>query len=168
MPYLIYKISNTVNDKLYVGCTTGPIEERWKTHVLVARGQRILETCSALYTAMREYSIDQFSIESIEECSDIETMRARERYWIRQLSSKAPNGYNLSVRLLTDEQVAIIRFNVYGLTTKAYADLFGVSTGTIQIAKTGKGSFFRSDPYYYITREHVPIQSRECGPGEVY
>ena len=31
MPY-IYKITNTINDKIYIGKTLQSIEERWKEH----------------------------------------------------------------------------------------------------------------------------------------
>ena len=29
----IYKITNTINDKVYIGKTTRTIEERWKEHL---------------------------------------------------------------------------------------------------------------------------------------
>ena len=72
----------------------------------------------------------------------------------------SPEGYNLSARLLTDEQVVIIRFNVYNLNQVEYARLFDVSTTTVNVAVTGRGNF-PGDPYDYITRTHLPSKFRD-------
>ncbi len=160
MPFLIYKITNAVNDKLYIGCTTNSIHRRWKGHLSLLR-HRNQYMRSALYDAMKEEGIDKFSIEQIEECPDKKVMMDRERYWIRRLDCLVPNGYNLYIRLLTDEQIAIVRFNAYRRTIREYADLFNVSRGVIQVTKTGKGIFYDSDPYAYITHEYLPIQFKK-------
>ena len=92
MPY-IYKIINTVNDKVYVGKTMGTIETRWKEHC--ADYQRDCHANRAIYRAMKKYGIDQFSAVEIEECSDKE-LADREIYWVEKLQS-FQKGYNLTL-----------------------------------------------------------------------
>ena len=87
----IYKITNLVNNKIYIGKTKN-IEKRWKRHIYLAKtGFK-----RHLYEAMRKYGIDNFSIEIIDECKDGEE-DIREKYWIRKTQSyKNTIGYNKS------------------------------------------------------------------------
>ena len=72
----IYKISNTVNSKKYIGLTTNSIEHRFKQHKYKSKTSDCL-----LYMAMRKYGVDKFYIEQIEEC-DNTLLKEKERYWI--------------------------------------------------------------------------------------
>lgn len=92
MPY-IYKITNLVNQKIYVGKTTKTIEERWKTHW--ADAQRVDIRNRPLYKAFNKYGKDNFKIECLEECS-IDMLDDRETYWIEHLGS-FKYGYNATI-----------------------------------------------------------------------
>lgn len=72
----IYKITNTINDKVYIGKTTRTIEERWKEHL-----NSIKDKDFKIYRAFRKYGVKNFSIESIEECPN-DIINKREIYWI--------------------------------------------------------------------------------------
>lgn len=87
----IYKITNNINNKVYIGQTIN-IEKRWYKHQYLAKtGFK-----RHLYEAMRKYGIDNFSIEIIEEC-DADVLDDRERYWINQYKSfDRCYGYNKS------------------------------------------------------------------------
>lgn len=89
MPY-IYKITNKINGKVYIGKTMFSIEERWKQHCR----ERIRNRCEKrpLYNAMNKYGVENFIIEQIEECSE-EILSDREIYWINYFDS-FKNGYN--------------------------------------------------------------------------
>lgn len=89
MPY-IYKITNKINDKIYVGKTLDTIENRWREHKNDYQKRR--NEKRPLYSAMRKYGIDNFFIEKIEECS-IDEINSREIYWIKYYNS-FKNGYN--------------------------------------------------------------------------
>lgn len=84
---IIYKIENSVNDKIYVGQTTRTISIRWKEHL---RDYKIKDT--RLYRAMRKYGTEAFRISEIEKCLN-KTLNEREMYWISELDSYH-NGYN--------------------------------------------------------------------------
>lgn len=85
--YKIYKITNLINGKIYVGQTMRSIEERFKEHCC---------TDSAIGNAIRKYGKGNFKLELIAECETNEAANELEMYWIKELNCKAPNGYNLT------------------------------------------------------------------------
>ena len=91
----IYKITNNVNGKIYVGQTIQTIEARWAKHKSDAK---IKKNKTRLYYAIVKYGSDAFKIEVIEDnISDIEILNERERYHIENLHSNDRKiGYNLT------------------------------------------------------------------------
>jgi group I intron endonuclease len=137
MPFYVYKVTNRINPKIYVGCTTRTLEVRWKAHISNGRNLSLYQTPTFNH-AMHDLGIENFSISLLEECPDKETMHERELYWIRELSSMEPNGYNMIGRKLSDEQIILILTNQYEMTQKQYAQLFGVSVSTIAAVQSGR------------------------------
>jgi group I intron endonuclease len=86
----IYKITNDINDKIYIGCCSTTIEERFSSHIKDFQ-KRYFEK-RPLYSAMQKYGVEHFHIEEIESC-DISIMFEREIYWIQYFDSYG-NGYN--------------------------------------------------------------------------
>lgn len=86
----IYKITNLINNKCYIGKTERTIKERWKEHI---KNKNKLNL--PLYRAFNKYGIEHFSIEQIEEC-DQNHLDLRETYWIKYYDSCA-NGYNCTL-----------------------------------------------------------------------
>ena len=86
----IYKISNDINDKVYIGQTRQPLHQRWSMHKQHSKTKPNL-----LYRAMRKYGIEHFSIEIIEEC-DENLLNEREVYWINFYDSYH-RGYNMTI-----------------------------------------------------------------------
>ena len=91
----IYKIVNKINNKIYVGQSIDIIE-RWKQHNYKAFNQNEIAYNSALHAAFRKYGIENFELIVLEECS-VEALDDRERYWIQELNSLVPNGYNILI-----------------------------------------------------------------------
>ena len=90
MPY-IYKITNNINGKIYIGMTYRTIQERWKEHQNDCSRKQTENR--PLYRAMNKYGIENFSIEIIEKTDYPEE---RERYWIERLGS-FKYGYNATL-----------------------------------------------------------------------
>jgi group I intron endonuclease len=89
----VYKITNTVNDRVYVGLTTGPLKVRWRQHLSAAN----TDVDKPLYRAMRKYGADKFSIEVTYRATSIEDLRAAEIRLIGELKAHAKDGgYNLT------------------------------------------------------------------------
>ena len=86
----IYKITNQINQKIYIGLTRDSIENRWESHKKKASQY----PNRYLYDAMNHYGYDNFTIEQIEECND-DILDEREIYWIAFFNSTDPSiGYN--------------------------------------------------------------------------
>ena len=85
----IYKITNDINDKIYIGKTTLTIEERWQQHKKDSV-KRVLYEKRPLYRAINKYGIEHFHIELVEETDN---PNERECYWIEFYESYH-NGYN--------------------------------------------------------------------------
>lgn len=87
----IYKITNKINNKVYIGQTSRTIEIRWKEHK-----KNINSLCDRLplYKALKKYGVDNFTIEEIDECEN-SLLDEREIYWIHYYNSfSKENGYN--------------------------------------------------------------------------
>lgn len=86
----IYKITNLVNNKCYIGQTTNRPETRFKQH-------RSMVSCGtqALYRAFRKYGISNFSFEVILTCnkSDLDYYETK---CIELYNSFGTGGYNMT------------------------------------------------------------------------
>lgn len=86
----IYKITNKVNNKFYIGQTIHSIEERFNRHINDALSNR-LDT--HLARAIRKYGKNNFIIEKIDEATTQEELTEKEYYWINILKA-VEFGYN--------------------------------------------------------------------------
>ena len=88
----IYKITNKINGKVYIGQTAKTIEERFQAHLAKARQH----TNRYLYDAMNKYGYDNFIITEIEQCNN-NKLDEREIYWIAYYKSNNKKyGYNMT------------------------------------------------------------------------
>ena len=85
----IYKITNTVNGKAYIGQTVMKLEKRINIH-FNPNNQR----CPALKRAINKYGCDAFTLEILHEVLDI-FLDDLEIAEINKHNTLAPNGYNL-------------------------------------------------------------------------
>tara|TARA_Y100000287_G_C14147055_1_gene317671 strand:- start:117 stop:914 length:798 start_codon:yes stop_codon:yes gene_type:complete len=101
----IYKITNTVNNKMYVGQTRSHRLNRGKyrpfgylgrfrDHISESRNNK--QCCSRyLNHAFRKYGIDNFTCDLIETCK-VDDLDTAEQKYILDYNTKYPNGYNLT------------------------------------------------------------------------
>lgn len=74
----IYKITNTINNKVYIGQTTRTVEARFQEH-LHSCTQKSKATLH-LYSAMNLYGKENFKVEMIEEATSQEDLNEKEIY----------------------------------------------------------------------------------------
>ena len=93
---IIYKITNTVNGKIYIGFTAQTIEKRFKRHCRDAKLTK--GNNQRLYKAMRKYGTDAFIIETlVEELDDKWAQNITESFMIAHFNSTNPDiGYNMT------------------------------------------------------------------------
>lgn len=91
----IYKITNQVNGKNYIGQAVD-IERRWHDHRSKYKNPKNEQHNSLLYKAIKKYGIENFTFEIIEECLKNE-LDEKEKYWIKYYDSfNSDKGYNLT------------------------------------------------------------------------
>ena len=83
----IYKITNTINNKIYIGQTTN-FKNRMKQHI---NGKR-----SVISKAIRKYGKDNFLFEIIDSVDNIDDANVLEKFYIEYYNSITPNGYNIA------------------------------------------------------------------------
>lgn len=93
----IYKITNRTDNKQYVGQTTkARPTDRFSQHKYLATHPEKETSPSYLHRAMYKDGVENFSFEIIEEVNN-DKLNDREKYWIQQLNTYVPNGYNLTI-----------------------------------------------------------------------
>lgn len=91
--FIIYKITNLINGKVYIGKTCRDIETRWREHKARAKQNKGYY----LHNAILKYGEENFTIEIIEQTTQEEKINELEQKWIIFYSSTDRNkGYNLT------------------------------------------------------------------------
>lgn len=86
----IYKITNTINGKSYIGQTIQNVKERFYQHCATKCSKAVSNM--AIHRAIKKYGKSNFTVEVIEEINSA-NLNDRERYWIKYYNSYN-NGYN--------------------------------------------------------------------------
>lgn len=138
----IYKITNDVNGKMYIGKTelVDPYK-RWKEHLQDYKKRRCEKR--PLYAAMNKYGEEHFHFEVIEETDTSDKTCEREQYWINKLHTYVGfedcNGYNATLggdgkAYLSLDENEVIRYHteeaLYRLSETA--KMFNVDRMTIK------------------------------------
>jgi group I intron endonuclease len=89
----IYKITNSINSKSYVGKTNGCIFVRFNQHVSESTKARSINR--PLYRAFNKHGVANFSVELIEEVAE-EEAATREIYWVAAFDTYK-TGYNATI-----------------------------------------------------------------------
>jgi len=84
----VYKITNSVNGKLYIGLSTNPTKRWWEHR------NRTKKTHTKLYNAFRKYGIDAFSFEVLHWCDSQEDARDLENLVV-DVCETITKGYNM-------------------------------------------------------------------------
>jgi group I intron endonuclease len=79
---IIYKTTNLINNKIYVGKYQGDRTD-------------YIGSGTYLKRAIKKYGKENFKREILEYCETSELLCEREKFWIKELNSMVPNGYNV-------------------------------------------------------------------------
>jgi len=86
---IIYKITNTINNRIYIGQTVKTLQARWRSHCFSKN--------TYIGRAIRAYGRDSFKKEIIETVNSLGELNVRECYWIEfHDSTNKEIGYNLT------------------------------------------------------------------------
>ena len=91
MGYL-YKITNIITGKCYIGVTVQPdIKRRWTKHI---NSLNYKEGCPLLKKSMKKHGVNNFKFEILIICFDQDVVKYEKEY-IKKFNSQVPNGYNI-------------------------------------------------------------------------
>jgi group I intron endonuclease len=92
---VIYKITNKINGKIYIGQTRVTEPQRWQQHIWHAYNDPSNDSL-LLCRAIKKYGKENFTRTIVEEC-DNWFLNEREKYWIKYFDSTNHNiGYNIT------------------------------------------------------------------------
>ena len=151
----IYKITNKINGKVYVGKTTRTVQERWEEHLREYRKERCKNR--PLYRAIRKYGTNAFTVETLEEV-DLENLSERETYWIEYFHTYS-GGYNATVggdgKILYDYDL-IAQLLKEGRKYREIADMVGCCSDTVSfVAKKYDIDYIPEQPW---EKRCVPVE----------
>jgi group I intron endonuclease len=90
---IIYKATNKVNGKSYIGQTARSLDIRIKEHINDAKHNADYPFCKAIH----KYGIENFTWEIIVDCGNSQKLlNEGEKFFIDGYNTKIPNGYNLT------------------------------------------------------------------------
>jgi group I intron endonuclease len=84
----IYKITNLIDNKCYIGQTLNDLQERWRQH------KKKSSNCRYLKSAFKKYGFENFKFELVCVCFD-EDLDKFEIEYIKKFKCLVPDGYNL-------------------------------------------------------------------------
>ena len=135
----IYKITNNINNKMYIEKTSNSIEKRFEEHIKDSKKERCEKR--PLYDAMNKYGIEHFTIEEIEQVANDEIACEREQYWIETLRTyigyENSNGYNATLggdsKRIYDYKLIAMKY-LELQSVKDTAQFFGCDKYTVRMA----------------------------------
>lgn len=157
----IYKITNTINNKSYIGQSCN-IQQRWLDEKKKAFEPNSTSYDLLLSRALRHYGVSAFEFEVVEECA-VEELDEKEQYYIHYFNTYMPDGYNMTYggggvrgysHKLTTDQINELQ-NLLINSTESQLDLaikFGISKDAITDINLGRTHF--NSNYHYPLRAH--------------
>ena len=142
----IYKFTNRITGQSYVGRSVN-IEERYKDHKRRADPNKPSFENTYFHRVMAEYGFGAYDFEILEECPE-ELLREREQYYIKELGTRYPNGYNIEIGGSHAKfPLKVTQYEVYGiqqdlkdgiLSLNEIGQKYGISYSEVYLINNGK------------------------------
>lgn len=161
----IYKITNLLNNKCYVGQSRN-IYRRWQSH-------KYANDSYPLHAAMKKYGTENFSFEILEECR-MDELNEKESYYIQKLRPEyncdgGGNAHRVPQKLNSEKVIQIIQAIQDGSSHVDIAKKFNISKDTVRDINVGRT--WRQDNIEYPIRVNKfdGRRNRNCCPicGEI-
>jgi len=93
---LIYKITNKINGKIYIGQTIQTLVDRISNHLADSKRDRIKRVKSKLHRAISKYGITNFVFEVLDTADSQDELNQKEQKYVTEFKSNVDTiGYNL-------------------------------------------------------------------------
>lgn len=136
----IYKITNKINGKIYVGQTMKSLEERFQKHCWGTTEKDSYHFNMAIKKAIKKYGKQNFTIELIEEVKQDE-LDEREVYWISYYDSYnqgynctlgGQNGATRPTSLNWREENEVIEAKFLGFSSREIGEVYNIDRSTVK------------------------------------
>lgn len=134
----IYKVTNKINGKIYIGQTIQSVKDRWHRHCGKS-GISKAELNTHFKRAILKYGKENFTIETIEVC-DSTKLNDREKFYISYYNSYI-NGYNYTIvgqgdtkpfKTSEESETQIISLYNYGFSLREIGREFNLDKTTVK------------------------------------
>lgn len=134
----IYRITNILNGKVYIGQTIQEVKDRWYRHC-AKKGLSKQEMDMHIKRAILKYGKENFKVETLEDC-DSSLLNEREIYYISYYDSYK-NGYNSTpggqggakpCKLSEEEQQSVVEIYKEGASLMELSREFNVDPATVK------------------------------------
>ena len=155
----IYKVTNKVNGKVYIGQTIQTIKNRWYEHCRTKNISKA-EKNMKIKRAILKYGKENFTVETLEEC-DSALLNDRERYYISYFDSYK-NGYNSTEGgqdgvkpLQTPEEVQeeVVELYACGFSLRAISKEYNIDKTTVKGILAVHNASLRASRTYKLSQE---------------
>lgn len=163
----IYKITNKVNGKCYIGQATN-IKKRWNKHRSTAYNKKAKAYSYPLYCAIRKYGLENFLFEILEQCHRNELNDKEIKYIAIYRSNNKNYGYNQDVGGHPSHNTKLSEKDVKSIidrlrnTSDTYIQIgndYGVHNKMIWAINYGENWYF--DDETYPIRKAISIRNTE-------
>lgn len=154
---VIYKITNLINGKIYIGQTIQNLKDRWYRHCGYSGSEG--EQNMVIKKAIHKYGKENFTIEELESCQAVD-LNEKERYWINYYNSYK-EGYNATKggqdgakmpKLISKTQEIIDKYQK-GLSLRKIAEEYNVDHATIKLLLISNNITLRTTRTYKLSQE---------------
>ena len=145
---IIYKATNKVNNKSYIGQTIKPLEKRQSEHLRSS----IKNSNFAFHRAIRKYGKENFEWKILCECKDIDELNLLEEKYIKEYGTFGKSGYNMN----TGGGMS------YGYKhTESSREKIGMRYYPTGSAHPNTGKVLSEHTRYLIKKNHAPCSGKD-------
>ena len=154
--YKIYKITNLLNNKVYIGQTKNSLSKRFREHCSTK------SFCLKLRNAIQKYGKENFTIEKIDEDTTKLGINTKEIHYISIFNSTDDNfGYNIQKG---GHEASNLRKKIICLETREVfesaselARLLNVAVDTVARVARGERPRLKGKHFAYLDNDNKPI-----------
>ncbi len=157
--YIIYKITNKINGKIYIGRTTQKLSTRWNSHRGGIYAKKNIHL--KLYQALAQHGKENFSIEAIDYAKDFKELKLKESEYIQKTESyKDEIGYNMSMdtdmglELLSEESKLKRGRSIHEVLSRKRMGKFGIGVRKYA-SKFAAELAFQNVKYYLVCSNQI-------------